>query len=428
MRRQKGMLTMRQKKAVTRELRDRYQRSSKKEKTIILNGFIQLTGYNRCYACQVLNVKKEKVLGYLNIAGKRIKYIADKRKIKRKKKKIYDQDVLVALKEIWKICDYICSKRLAPYLSEIIPVLEKWGEIKLNLKIREKLFKISAATIDRLLSDTRKRYRIKGRSTTRPGTLLKKSIPIRTFADWDEKVPGFFEVDLVSHDGGAVRGDFLQSLNFTDIATGWVEMIAVKNKAQVWVFGGIEDIKERLPFSILGLDSDNGAEFINAHLLRYCKEEHITFTRSRPYRKNDSCFVEQKNYSVIRRTVGYGRYDTMEELVVLNELYDYLRLYINFFQPVRKLIKKERIGSKVIKKYDEAKTPYRRVLASPDIEDEIKMKLKNQYDMLNPAELKRKITKLQNNLLKLNALKQKAREDLLEKSVEPSSRFEYIST
>lgn len=139
------MLTMRQKKAVTRELRDRYQRASKKEKTIILNGFIQLTGYNRCYACQVLNVKKEKVLGYLNIAGKRIKYIADKRKIKRKKKKIYDQDVLVALKEIWKICDYICSKRLSPFLSEIIPVLKRWGEIKLDAKIRKKLFKISAA-------------------------------------------------------------------------------------------------------------------------------------------------------------------------------------------------------------------------------------------------------------------------------------------
>ena len=171
------MLTMRQKKAVTRELRDRYQRSSKKEKTIILNGLFQLTGYNRCYACQVLNVKKEKVLGYLNIAGKRIKYIADKGKIKRKKK-IYDQDVLVALKELWKICDYICSKRLAPFLSEIIPALERWGEIKLNLKVREKLWKISVATIDRLLSDTRKRYRIKGRSTTKPGTLLKKSIPI----------------------------------------------------------------------------------------------------------------------------------------------------------------------------------------------------------------------------------------------------------
>ena len=422
------MLTMRQKKAVTRELRDRYQRSSKKEKTIILNGFIQLTGYNRCYACQVLNVKKEKVLGYLNIAGKRIKYIADKRKIKRKKKKIYDQDVLVALKELWKICDYICSKRLAPFLSEIIPVLERWGEIKLNLKVREKLFKISAATIDRLLADTRKRYRIKGRSTTKPGTLLKKSIPIRTFADWDEKVPGFFEVDLVSHDGGAVRGDFNQSLNFTDIATGWEEMVAVKNKAQVWVFAGIKNIKERLPFSMLGIDSDNGAEFINAHLIRYCEEHKITFTRSRPYRKNDSCFVEQKNWSVIRRAVGYARYDTDNELNTLNELYGYLRLYVNFFQPVRKLIKKERIGSKVTKRYDEAKTPYRRVLASPDIEDKIKLKLRKEYGMLNPAELKRKITKLQNKLLKLNALKQKVREDLLEKSVEPSSRFEYIST
>jgi len=264
---------MRYKKAITKELRDRYQRASKKEKTMMLNEFIRLTGYNRCYACQVLN--RTKLLGYINIAGKRIKYVAD-RKTKRKKKKFYDKEIFIALKKIWIICDYICSKRLAPFLSEIIPVLEKYGEINLAIKVREKLFKISAATIDRLLSDTRKKYRIKGRSTTRPGSLLKKSIPIRTFADWDEKVPGFFEVDLVSHDGGAVRGDFLQSLNFTDIATGWVEMIAVKNKAQVWVFAGIEKIKKRLPFSILGIDSDNGSEFINAHLLRYCKEEHIT--------------------------------------------------------------------------------------------------------------------------------------------------------
>ena len=201
------MLTMRQKKAVTRELRDRYQRSSKKEKTIILNGFIQLTRYNRSYAARALRIKE--VLGYINIAGKRVRLVRDKGKIKRKKKKIYDQDVLVALKKIWKIGDYICSKRLAPFLSEIIPVLEKYGEIKLDAKVREKLFQISTATIDRMLADTRKKYRIKGRSTTKPGTLLKKSISIRTFADWDEKVPGFFEVDLVSHDGGAVRGDFI---------------------------------------------------------------------------------------------------------------------------------------------------------------------------------------------------------------------------
>jgi hypothetical protein len=419
------MLTMRQKKAVTRELRDRYRKSFKKEKTIILDEFIRLTRYNRSYAARLLRLKE--VLGYLHIGGKRVRLVRDKRKIKRKKKKIYNEGVLVALKEIWKICDYICSKRLAPFLSEIIPVLEKWREINLSAKVREKLFKISAATIDRLLTDTRKRFRIKGRSTTRPGSLLKKSIPIRTFADWDEKVPGFFEVDLVSHDGGATKGDFNQSLNFTDIATGWEEMVAVKNKAQIWVFTGIKEIEERLPFSILGIDSDNGAEFINAHLIRYCKEHKITFTRSRPYRKNDSCFVEQKNWSVIRRAVGYARYDTDKELNILNELYSYLRLYVNFFQPVRKLIKKERIGSKVIKRYDEAKTPYRRVLASPDIKEDIKVKLRGKYAMLNPAELKRNITKLQNRLLKLNALKQKVTEDL-EKSMEPSSRFEYIST
>jgi len=228
------------------------------------------------------------------IGGKRVRLVRDKRKIKRKKEKIYDEGVLVSLKEIWKIGDYICSKRLAPYLKEIIPVLEKWREIKLSSKVREKLLKISAAIIDRLLTDTRKRFRIKGRPTTRPGSLLKKSIPIRTFADWDEAKPGFFEVDLVSHHGGVQRGDFNQSLNFTDIATGRDEMIAVKNKAQIWVFAGIENIKERLPFSILGIDSDNGSEFINAHLLHNCEKEHITFTRSRPYRKNDSCFVEQK--------------------------------------------------------------------------------------------------------------------------------------
>jgi hypothetical protein len=192
-------------------------------------------------------------------------------------------------------------------------------------------------------------------------------------------------------------------------------------------FAGIKRIEGRLPFSILGIDSDNGSEFINAHILRYCEQNQITFTRSRPYRKNDSCFIEQKNYSVIRRAVGYSRYDTDNELNILNELYGYLRLYVNFFQPVRKLIKKERIGSKVIKRYDEAKTPYRRVLESPNIKEEIKVKLRKEYAMLNPAELKRKITKLQNRLLKLNVIKQKVREDL-DKSAESSSRFEYIST
>ncbi len=256
---------------------------------------------------------------------------------------------------------------------------------------------------------------------------MKKNIPIRTFSEWDNAKPGFFEVDLVSHDGGLSKGDFIQSLNFTDIATCWDEMIAVKNKAQRWVFAGIKEIKERLPFTILGFDSDNGSEFINHHLIVYCEEQQITFTRSRPYRKNDSCYIEQKNWSVIRRTVGYGRYDTDRELCLLNKLYGYLRLYVNFFQPVRKLVQKERIGSRVIKRYDVAQTPYRRALASPLVSEEIKMQLQKQYAMLNPAQLKRETTKLQNQLYKANILKQnREKETVL--SEKPQNSFDYIST
>jgi len=299
--------------------------------------------------------------------------------------------------------------------------------MKLTPKVREKLFTISAATIDRLLADIRKKQQIKGRFTTRPGSLLKKNIPVRTFSGWDNTKPGFFEVDLVSHDGGNLRGDVIQSLNFTDIATCWMEMIAVKNKAQKWVFAGIKKIKERLPFAILGFDSDNGSEFINDELCRYCEEQHITFTRSRPYRKNDSCYIEQKNWSVIRRTVGYGRYDTDKELRPLNKLYGYLRLYVNFFQPIRKLVQKERIGSRIKKRYDVAQTPFRRVLASADISEEIKVKLERQYAMLNPVQLKREITRLQNQLYKSNILKQnRDKETVLSKKAQNS--FDYIST
>jgi hypothetical protein len=417
------MLTMGQKKAVTRQLQDRYQKSSKKEKIVMLNEFIQITGYNRSYAARIL--RKKKVLGYLTIDDKRIKYTISTKK--KKKKKHYDQDVLLALNQLWEEADSICSKRLAPFLAELIEVLEKYGEITLTREVQEKLLTISPATIDRLLAPIRKKQRIKGKSTTRPGSLLKKSIPIRTFSEWNNKRPGFFEVDLVSHDGGNLRGDVNQSVNFTDIATGWMEMVAVKNKAQRWVFAGIKAIKKRLPFPILGFDSDNGSEFINDELLRYCEKQHITFTRSRPYRKNDSCYIEQKNWSVIRRTVGYGRYDTDKELCILNKLYSYLRLYVNFFQPVRKLVKKERIGSRIKKRYDVAQTPFRRVLACPDISEEIKMKLKREYDMLNPAELKRQITYLQNELLRLNVLKHKVNKEE-QMSRKTQSSFEYIST
>jgi hypothetical protein len=318
----------------------------------------------------------------------------------------YDEKVFSALRKIWYIMDCICGKRLGAILKEVIPILERHKEIVIADITREKLYRISPATIDRLLSVEKKKYQIKGKSHTKPGTLLKSQIPIRTFSQWDEKRPGFAEIDLVGHEGGNSQGEFIQTLDVTDVCTGWTDTQGVKNKAEKWVFEAIKDIRGRLPFKLLGIDSDNGSEFINNHLLRYCKEEKITFTRARSSRKNDNCFVEQKNYSVVRRAVGYLRHDTDKELDVLNDLYGYLRLYTNFFQPVMKLTEKTRIGSKVTKKYDKPTTPYQRVLVSPHVPQENKDRLQIQYALLNPAELKRNIKRLQVKLQELSLLKE----------------------
>ena len=292
-------------------------------------------------------------------------------------------------------------------LPEMIPILQKHNEIKLDAATTAKLLAISSATIDRLLKAERKKYQLKGKSHTKPGTLLKHQIPIRTFSEWNEQRPGFVEIDLVGHDGGNSSGEFAQTLDITDVCTGWTEMQAVKNKAQCWVFEALKDIRDRMPFDLLGIDSDNGGEFINDELYRYCIAEKITFTRARSYLKNDNCFVEQKNYSVVRRAVGYMRHDTPEELKVLNELYGHLRLYNNYFQPVMKLLEKTRIGSKVKKKYDRPQTPYQRVLASPDISKDTKKWLRKEYAKLNPAELKRQTSRLQNKLIKISSAKTK---------------------
>jgi hypothetical protein len=392
---------MPERKKATAIVATRYQKARKKEKGVILNEFTKLTGYGRRYASYVLRSHGKKVRINKNfvIQGD------TRKKSRRRKPKVYDSAVEEALKKIWHIMDCICGKRLAPILKEVVRRLERFHEIRLSDEVRQKLFRISPASIDRLLAKERRRYKIKGRSNTKPGTLLKHQIPIRTFSDWDEQKPGFVEIDLVGHDGGDNHGEFAQTLDVTDICTTWTETEAVRNKAQKWVFDALKDIRQRMPFPLLGIDSDSGGEFINDQLFRYCQEKKITFTRSRPYRKNDSCFVEQKNYSIVRRAAGYLRYDTEEELLTLKELYRHLRLYTNFFQPTMKLIEKTRIGSKVIKKYDKPLTPYRRVLACPDVSAEDKQALKNLYQKLNPAQLKRQITRLQQKLYRVNALK-----------------------
>jgi len=293
------------------------------------------------------------------------------------------------LKRLWRMLDCLCGKRL-------------------QQEVREKLLRMGAATIDRLQAGEKKLQR-KSRSRTKPGTLLRQQIPVRTFADWDEVRPGFAEIDLVGHDGGSSRGDYVQTLNLTDVATTWAEAAAVRNRARVWVLEALEQLRQQLPFPLLGLDSDNGGEFINGHLLQYCTREELTFTGSRPWGKNDNCFVEQKNYSVVRRYVGYDRYDSEAELQLLNRRYAELRRYVNFFLPSHKLQEKVRRGSRVTKRYDRAQTPYQRVLASAHLPEDLKQRLRRQYESLNPAQLYRNLCHLQEELFRLNARKPSAR-------------------
>lgn len=400
-------LTMKERKAVTVEISKRYKKATKKQKGIILDEFTALTGYNRTYASYLLN-SYEKVI---KLKGINLK--ADlKLKTKRKRSRYYDNSVKRALIKIWEIMDCPCGKRLKPFISEIIFKLKQFRELHIEASVEEKLLRISASTIDRMLSQNKRENKQRGKSYTKPGSLLKSQIPIRTFSEWDEQVPGFFEMDLVSHEGGDPKGEFIQSLVAIDICTGWTEVYALRNKAQKWVFESIDEMRKQLPFKLLGIDSDNGAEFINHQLYRYCVQEGINFTRSRKYRKNDNCYVEQKNYSVVRKYVGYFRFDREEELRILKELYGYLRLYINFFQPVMKQISKERHGSKVTKRYDRAKTPYQRLLEHPEISEDSKERLREQYEKLNPAEIQRQIIKLQEKLLEKVLLKEEVRKSI----------------
>lgn len=391
-------LTMQAKKIITKEIAQRYNKVKKKQKGKILDELVALTGYNRCYASLVLRNWNRKLIVYQNDGKAVILTQAKQYQQKRNKPRIYDDKVLTALKRVWLICDCICGKRLAPYLAEIVPILIQHKELSIDPITKQKLLRISAATIDRLLKKDKARYRLKEKPRTKPGTLLLNQIPIRTFADWNSKRPGFMEIDLVGHDGGNGRGEYIQTLDMTDVYSSWTETQAVKNKAQVWVFEALTDIRHRLPFELLGIDSDNGSEFINDQLLRYCQEEKISFTRSRPYRKNDSCFVEQKNYSVVRRAVGYYRYQTERELRLLNELYRSLRLYTNYFQPVMKLIEKRRIGSRVLKHYDKPKTPYQRLLEANGLSEINKQRLRDEYAKLNPVVVKRTIEEVKRRL------------------------------
>jgi hypothetical protein len=304
--------------------------------------------------------------------------------------RLYQGDVVVMLERIWEICGQICSKRLHPFLGEMVKVLERTDELHMTADTKALLLRMSRATMDRCLRPAR-HVHPHGLSTTKPGSLLKKAIPVRTYTPWDEEKPGFLEIDLVAHCGESTEGQYVNTLTCVDIATGWTECLAVFPRSKQTVFEAIKTMRTRLPFALLGIDSDNGNEFINDLLYHYCQYQKITFTRSRPYHKNDQAHVEQKNWSLVRRLIGYDRFETQAHCSLLLSIYDDLRLYFNFFQPVLKLVSKQQVDKKVIKRYDTAATPYQRTLLSKDISLQFKARLTNLYLHLNPVLLRSSI-------------------------------------
>jgi Integrase core domain len=390
-------LAMEARREMVRHHAKAYQGARKGEKRKFLDMFVEATGYNRVYAARLLRQQGRRVWIKPGLA-----VVGDGRvRVKRRRPKVYGPEVVEPLKRIWRMLDYPCGKRLAPALAGVVPALERHRELRLAPEVRSKLLRISGASIDRLLAQEKRKNALKARSRTKPGSLLKSQIPVRTFAQWDEQAPGFLEVDLVAHDGGCAQGDFVQTLDATDVCTGWSEQRAVLNKAQQWVFEALVVIGQRLPFPLRGLDSDNGSEFINSHLLAFCQEHRITFTRARPYRKNDTCYVEQKNYSIVRRTVGYGRFTGSPAVQTLNTLYERVSLRSNFFLPSMKLLNRHRQGSRVVKHHDTPRTPCQRVLDSPHVDSDAKAQLKRRYRQLNPAALDRQIRALQSRLARL---------------------------
>ena len=389
------------------QLVPRYREASRDQKSIILNEFIASTGYARKYAIRLLTMPAVPMVV----------------RTQRPRPRRYGLEVQEVLRILWGAANYIGSKRLAPFLEELVPVMERHGHLKLTEATRIQVLSMSPATIDRILQPLRKAGAAKGISTTKPGILLKKQVPVRTFADWNEAGPGFFEADLVAHCGNSTEGAYLNTFVLTDVATGWVECLPLLYRSRETVIESLDHVRKMLPFPMLGLDTDNGSEFINSDLIAYCAREKITFTRGRAYKKNDQCFVEQKNGVVVRQLIGYDRFEGEMAYLQLREIYRAVRLYVNFFQPSMKLHEKHRSGARVQKIYYPAKTPFQRlraVLGTEATDDLFVI-----YHALDPVELLRQIGVLQDALWK-HAVLQKGGHSNKDGTIGlPAIRFEH---
>lgn len=385
-------LTLSQRRAVTKAIATRYKRADKTTKGAILDELCATTGWHR------------------NHARKALAAALKPRVVRPRKPRApeYDADTIVALRFCWAVLGAPTGKRVAPVMDDLVPRLRRFNELDITDETATALMKVSPATIDRRLADDRAKLQLKGRSHTKPGSLLKDQIPIRTWAQWDDAVPGFVEIDLVGHEGGNAVGEHCYTLTVTDIATGWTENRSVRNKARKWVIAALDDVSKIMPFPVLGVDSDNGSEFINHHLLDWCEKRSITFTRSRPGNCNDGAHVEQKNWAVVRTVVGYHRYDTKPELVLLNKIWALQSQMTNYFLPQQKLLSKVRDGAKVTKKYDKPTTPHHRAERHDAVSDEDKAILADTHQDLNPAAIQREIQDLTEQLLRLTTSKKSA--------------------
>lgn len=359
------------KQDLAKALHARYLKASRAQKSKLLDEFVEVTGYHRNHAKRLL------LHGVTPPTG-RFDWRTGARRHAGGRPQVYGPVVLQALFVAAEATGWICGKRLVGVLPELVDALLQEGAISLLAPERHSLLQMSAATIDRKFSRERALHKPKGVCTTKPGTLLRSQVPIRTYTPWDEQQPGFLEIDLVAHCGESTAGTYLCTLNCVDVATGWTECVGVANKGQAAVFAALQQVRTRLPFPLLGIDSDNGSEFINDHLIRYCQAERITFTRCRPYRKNDQAHVEQKNGSVVRQLVGYDRYTTPASLVQLGRVYELTRLHVNAYLPVMKLVGKERQGSKVHKRYDTPTTPFRRAVQAGVLSSEAQAHFQRQ--------------------------------------------------
>ncbi len=365
------------KSLVVRAFSREYKRARKGEKTLLLNRLTKTTGYSRKHLQEILPNPPRK------------------RRIRRVRKSPYFS-VFKLLKKLWAVSNYSCGTRLVPMIPVYLSSLKRHEKWVVSKEEKALLLAISARTVDRLLMHERRSVNLKGRSRTKPGSLLKNQIPIRTFSDWkeEEKKPGFLEIDTVHHCDENNRGDYLYTLDTTDVFTGWNEARAFLGKSERHTVKALEIIRERLPFPLLGIDFDTGGEFVNYHLVRYSERNKITYTRAREEKKNDQNYIEQQNFSVVRRFVGYRRLDTYGQLKILNRLYDLLSDYQNFFQSVMRLKEKIRNGTRLTRRYGKAKTAYQRVLNCPDVPEETKEKLRKRFLKLNPKKLLLEITRL----------------------------------